>query len=86
MVTCVVAKCYHIMDVHMKTWTGYGKTRLSTVTFPTDPVPTLYRSTRMDIDVLRNYECDYEPATDFVIVPPEGIEYPNDVWTFVAIE
>jgi hypothetical protein len=65
------------MDVHMKTWTGYGKSRLSTVSFSTDPVPTEHMATSMDMN------CNYEVETDYVIIPHENND---DVWTLVAIE
>lgn len=62
----------------MKTWTGYGKTRLSTVTFSTDPLPTIIRTDSMDFED--------KLATNYVIVPPVCIKTMDDVWTFVAIE
>jgi hypothetical protein len=96
MASCIVPKCYHIMDVHMKTWTGYGKTRLSTVSFSSDPVPAQDTATMMDIDILRN--CSNEATTDYVIIPHQGsqdsqdsqdsqcMQCVDDVWTFIAIE
>jgi hypothetical protein len=78
------------MDVHMKTWTGYGKTRLSTVSFSSDPVPAQDTATMMDIDILRN--CSNEATTDYVIIPHQGsqdsqcMQCVDDVWTFIAIE
>lgn len=76
--SCIIPKRNHIMDLHMKTWTGYGKTRLSTVTFSTDPVPTIIRTDSMDFED--------KLATNYVIVPPVCIKTMDDVWTFVAIE
>lgn len=78
--TAVVPKFYHVMDVHMKTWSGYGKTRLSNVSFSNDPLPKQIS----DVRVLTQYD-----VTDYVIVPDtyiNTVQDIDDVWAFVTIE
>ena len=57
-----VPKFYHIMDVHKRTWSGYGKSRLSIVTYADDPVPIITRNTLYILNSCRS-------PRDYIMVP-----------------
>ena len=56
----------NLMDIHMKKWTGYGRTRLSTVSFSSDPIP----QSDNDVIILNLYE----PSCDDIKIPTLSID------------
>ena len=80
----IVPKYNDIMDIHMKKWIGYGKTRLSIVSFSTDPVPQCVN----DVVIFPNFD---EPSSDYNMISnlstnttlAQDIE---DVWSIVMLE
>jgi hypothetical protein len=74
----IVPKENNIMDIHMKKWCGHGKSRLSTVSFSCDPIPT-------GIPDMSFFDT-IEPSSDYVVIPHLNIRTDiEDVWSFVAI-
>ena len=76
--TYIVPKTYYVMDIHMKKWCGYGKSRLSTVSFSCDPIPNGVTNVRL-FDTSK-------PSSDYVVIPHLNIRTDiEDVWSFVCI-
>jgi hypothetical protein len=74
----IIPKRNNLMDVHMKKWRNYGKTRLSVVSFSSDPVPQCID----DVDILNLHE----QSSDYIMIPSLRINTAQDVddtWSIV---
>jgi hypothetical protein len=74
----IIPKRNNLMDVHMKKWRSYGKTRLSVVSFSSDPVPQCID----DVDILNLHE----QSSDYIMIPSLSINTAQDVddtWSIV---
>ena len=77
----IIPKRNNLMDVHMKKWRNYGKSRLSTVSFSSDPVPQSINDV-----VVFNWR---EPSSDYIMIPNPRIntvQDSDDVWSIVMLE